>query len=56
MAISRYFRRKYVAWSKSLKLTVISLIGLFPLVYYGTWNLYPATPSADVGALASYAR
>lgn len=56
VAISRYFRRKYVTWSKSLKLTVISLVGVFPLVYYGTWNLYPATPAADVGALASYVR
>jgi len=56
VAISRYFHRKYVSWSKSLKLSVISLIGIFPLIYYGTWNLYPTTPAADVGALASYVR
>ncbi len=56
VAISRYFRRKYISWSKSLKLTVMSLIGIFPLVYYGSWNLYPTAPSVDVGALASYVR
>ncbi len=56
IAISRYFRRKYVTWSKSFKLSVMSLIAIFPLVYYGCWNLYPTTPSGDVGALASYAR
>ncbi|MEK7636825.1 MAG: glycosyltransferase family 39 protein [Patescibacteria group bacterium] len=56
VALGRYFRRKYVTRSKALKLTGLSLIGLFPLVYYGTWNLYPQTPAADVGALSSYAR
>lgn len=56
VAIGRYFRRKYVSWSKSLKLSVLTLIGTFPLVYYGSWNLYPTTPAADVGALASYVR
>lgn len=56
IAIGRYFGRKYVSWSKSLKLTAITLIGIFPLIYYGTWNLYPTTPSSDVGALASYVR
>ncbi len=56
VAIGRYFKGKYVIWSKSFKLTVLCLIGIFPLVYYGTWNLYPQTPAADVGALASYAR
>lgn len=56
VALSRYFRRKYVSWSKAFKLSAITLLGLFPFIYYGTWNLYPTTPAADVGALASYVR
>jgi hypothetical protein len=56
VAIVRYYRRKYVTWSKALKLSILSLIGIFPLVYYGTWNLYPNTPAADVGAMSSYSR
>lgn len=56
IALIRYFRRKYVTWSKALKLTVLSLIGIFPLVYYGSWNLYPDTAASVNGALASYVR
>lgn len=56
VALGRYFRRKYVTLGKAVKLTGLSLIGIFPLVYYGSWNLYPTTPAADIGALASYTR
>jgi hypothetical protein len=56
IALARYFKRKYVTWSKALKLSTLCLIGLFPLVYYGTWNLYPTTPASVNGALASYVR
>ena len=55
-AIVLYFRRKFVIWQKIVKLGAVSLIGLFPLVYYGSWDLYPNTPAANVGALASYDR
>lgn len=56
VSLGVYFRRKYTTPSKALKLSLISLLGVFPLVYYGTWNLYPQIPAAKIGALASYAR
>ncbi len=56
VALGRYFQRKYSTISKAVKLSVLSLIGIFPLVYYGTWNLYQNTPASVNGALASYVR
>lgn len=56
IALGRYGRRKFVVWNKVAKLSTLALIGVFPLVYYGSWDLFPTTPSADVGVYASYVR
>lgn len=56
VALARYFRKKYVTWQKSAKLTLILAIGAIPFVYYGSWNLYPNIPATTNGALASYVR
>lgn len=56
VALAMYFRRKFVTWSKTGKLLLIALLGLYPFVYYGTWNLYPTMKSSVNGALASYVR
>lgn len=56
ISLIRYFRRKCTSLGKVVKLAAISLVAIVPLVYYGSWDLYPQTPAATVGALASYAR
>lgn len=55
-AFIRYFRRKFTTSGKVIKLSLITLMALFPFVYYGSWNLYPTTPSTDVGVFAGYVR
>lgn len=55
-AVGFYFRRKMVNPGKIIKLGLVVLIGLFYIIYYGSWDLYPAEPATNVGALASYAR
>lgn len=55
-ALLVYFRRKFITWSKTGKLVLIALLGLFPFIYYGTWNLYPTMQASTNGALASYVR
>ncbi len=56
VSLAAYFKRKYTTFGKALKLSLISLVALFPLVYYGSWELYPQTPASSVGSLSSYAR
>ena len=56
VAIGRYISGRFGRWSKALKISAIGIIGFFPLIYYGSWNLYPGIPAAEVGSLASYAR
>lgn len=56
IALGRYLKRKFINWQKILKLTLICVVGVFPFVYYGTWNLYPQLPASVNGALASYVR
>lgn len=56
VSLAAYFRRKYATVGKAIKLSLISLAALFPLIYYGSWDLYPSTPASNVGSLSSYAR
>ncbi|MBI5467357.1 MAG: glycosyltransferase family 39 protein, partial [Candidatus Kerfeldbacteria bacterium] len=56
VSLVRYFRRKFTTVGKAVKLTGIGLLAVVPLVYYGSWDLYPQTPASTIGALASYAR
>lgn len=56
VALAKYIRRKFVHWQKVLKLTVVGIFALFPLVYYGSWDLYPLLPASQVGSLSSYDR
>lgn len=51
-----YFRRKFVDWHKIVKLGLVSLLVVFPLAYYGSWDLYPLLPASNVGSLSSYSR
>ncbi len=55
-SVFSYFQRKFVDWHKIIKLGLVSVFVIFPLVYYGSWNLYPLLPSSAVGSLSSYSR
>lgn len=55
-AVVIYFRRKFATWQKILKLSLVSVFVLFPLIYYGSLDLYPLLPASRVGTLASYDR
>lgn len=56
LATGAYVKRKFGSWKKVVKLSLIGVVALFPLVYYGTWDLYPTTPAQDVGVYAGYVR
>lgn len=56
VALGRYYHRKMVTWTKIIKLSLATMFGLWLIVYYGSWSLYPNVPATTVGSLASYVR
>lgn len=56
ITVVTYFRRKFKQRIKILKLGLIMAGTLFLVIYYGSWDLYPAADAERVGPLASYAR
>ncbi len=51
-----YLKRIWPQRGKVLKISLVTIFVVFPLVYYGSWDLYPLEAPGTVGALASYAR
>lgn len=51
-----YFRRKFVHWTKVLKIGLMLGLLMYLLAYYGTWELYPGALPSAFGAWNSYDR
>lgn len=51
-----YFRRKFVHWTKVLKIGLMVGLLMYLLAYYGTWELYPGALPSAFGAWNSYDR